>query len=141
MVKPVLRGPTSLRTLPGPRSQFPEEQDYALLHLAKISYETGDTYRFDAFPNLTEGLIENVLGMSSQFCDVKCIFGYSDNEHGIKILDGINGTPDILQRIQCLKRIGPLDEIESEDFARKLIKILEAGLTIRNLALLEDNDV
>lgn len=130
-----------VRTLQGLRSQVPEEQDYALHHLVKISHERGDKYKFDAFPNLAEGLIEYVLGISSLFYDVKWIIRYSDHEHGINILDGINGTPDILQRIQCLKRIDPPDEMESEDFARKLTKILEAGLTIRNLALLEDNAV
>ena len=130
-----------VRTLQGLRSQVPEEQDYALHHLVKISHERGDKYKFDAFPNLAEGLIEYVLGVSSLFYDVKWEIRYSDDEHGINVLDGIRGTPDILQRIQCLKRIDTPDEMESEEFARKLTKILEAGLTIRNLALLEDNAI
>lgn len=55
------------------------------------------------------------------------------------MLDGINGTPDILQRIQCLKRIDTLDELEPPELAHKVTKIHEAGLTIRNLSLLADN--
>ncbi|KAF6230863.1 hypothetical protein HO173_010979 [Letharia columbiana] len=130
-----------VRTLQGLRSQVPEEQDYALHHLVKISHERGDKYKFDAFPNLAEGLIEYVLGISSLFYDVKWEICYSDYEEGINVLDGIRGTPDILQRIKSLKRVDTSDEMESEEFGRKLTKVLEAGLTIRNLSLLEDNAV
>lgn len=108
-------------------------------HLVKISHERGDKYKFDAFPNLAEGLIEYVLGISSLFYDVKWEICYSDHEDKANVLDGIRGTPDILQRIQSLKRVDAPDEMESEEFGRKLTKILEAGLTIRNLSLLEDN--
>lgn len=128
-----------VRTLQGLRSQVPEEQDYALHHLVKISHERGDKYKFDAFPNLAEGLIEYVLGIGSLFYDVKWEICYSDYEDGINVLDGIRGTPDILQRIQSLRRVDTPDEMESEEFGRKLTKILEAGLTIRNLSLLDDN--
>lgn len=130
-----------VRTLQGLRSKVREEQDYALHHLVKISHERGDKYKFDAFPNLAEGLIEYVLGISSLFYDVKWEISYSEDKHELNTLDGISGTPDILQRVQCLKRIDPPDEIESDAFAHKLNKTLEAGLTIRNLALLEDNAV
>lgn len=130
-----------VRTLQGLRSQVPEEQDYALHHLVKISHERGDKYKFDAFPNLAEGLIEYVLGISSLFYDVKWEICYSDYEGGVNVLDGISGTPDILQRIQSLKRVDTPNEMESQEFGRKLTKILEAGLTIRNLSLLEDNAV
>lgn len=82
-----------------------------------------------------------MLGISSLFYDVKWEICYSDYENGINVLDGIKGTPDILQRIQSLKRVDTPDEMESEEFGRKLTKILEAGLTIRNLSLLEDNAV
>ena len=130
-----------VRTLQGLRSQVPEEQDYALHHLVKISHERGDKYKFDAFPNLAEGLIEYVLGIGSLFYDVKWEICYSDWEDATNVLDGIRGTPDILQRIQSLKRVDASHEMESEEFGRKLTKILEAGLTIRNLSLLEDNAV
>jgi len=130
-----------VRTLQGLRSQVREEQDYALHHLVKISHERGDKYKFDAFPNLAEGLIEYVLGVSSLFYDVEWDISYTEDKHEINTLDGISGTPDILQRIQCLRRIDPPDELESEDFAHKLTKTLEAGLTIRNLSLLEDNAI
>ena len=130
-----------VRTLQGLRSQVPEEQDYALHHLVKISHERGDKYKFDAFPNLAEGLIEYVLGISSLFYDVKWEICYSDYEDEVNVLNGIRGTPDILQRIQALKRVDTPDEMETEEFGRKLNKILEAGLTIRNLSLLEDNAI
>jgi len=113
-----------VRTLQGLRSPLPQEQEYALHHLVKISHERGDKYKFEAFPGLGEGLVEYILGISSLFYDIKWEICYTQDEHDIFILDGIKGTPDIL---------------ESEQFARKLTKFYEAGLTIRNLALLEDN--
>ncbi|KAL6714389.1 Chromatin structure-remodeling complex protein rsc9 [Lecanora helva] len=128
-----------VRTLQGLRSQVPEEQDYALHHLVKISHERGDKYKFEAFPNLAEGLIEYVLGISSLFYDVKWDIDFSEDRHEFNTLDGINGTPDILQKIQCLKRIEAADELEPGEFAHKLTKTHEAALTIRNLSLLEDN--
>ncbi len=130
-----------VRTLQGLRSQVAEEQDYALHHLVKISHERGDKYKFDAFPNLAEGLVEFVLGISSLFYDVKWDICYSEDKHEVNTLDGISGTPDILQKIQCLKRIDLADEMESKEFAHKLTKTLEAGLTIRNLSFLEDNAI
>lgn len=130
-----------VRTLQGLRSPIPAEQDYALHHLVKISHERGDKYKFDAFPNLAESLIEYVLGVSSLFYDVKWEISYSEDALDINVLDGVNGTPDILQRIQCLKRLDTPDELEPKVLAHKITKIHEAGLTIRNLSLLEDNAV
>lgn len=130
-----------VRTLQGLRSPIPAEQDYALHHLVKISHERGDKYKFDAFPNLAESLIEYVLGVSSLFYDVKWEISYSEDALDINVLDGVNGTPDILQRIQCLKRLDTPDELEPKALAHKITKIHEAGLTIRNLSLLEDNAV
>ena len=125
----------------GLRSQVPEEQDYALHHLVKISHERGDKYKFDAFPNLAEGLVDYVLGVSSLFYDVKWEICYSEDKNEGNSLDGINGTADILQKIQCLERIDATDDMESGLFAHKLTKTHEAALTIRNLALLEDNAI
>ena len=82
-----------------------------------------------------------MLGISSLFYDVKWEICYSDCEDEVNVLDGIRGTPDILRRIQTLKRVDTPDEMETEEFGRKLNKILEAGLTIRNLSLLEDNAI
>ena len=82
-----------------------------------------------------------MLGISSLFYDVKWEICYSDYGDEVNVLDGIRGTPDILQRIQTLKRVDTPDEMETEEFGRKLNKILEAGLTIRNLSLLEDNAI
>ena len=70
---------------------------------------------------------------------MKWEISYSEDATDINVLDGINGTPDILQRIQSLKRIDTPDELESGGSALRLTKIHEAGLTIRNLSLLEDN--
>ena len=84
-------------------------------------------------------MVEYALGISSLFYDVKWDICFSEDRHELNTLDGISGTPDILQRIQCLKRIDHPDELQSSEYAHKLTKTLEAGLTIRNLSFLEDN--
>ena len=130
-----------MRTLLALRSGVPEEQDYALHHLVKISHERGDKYKFEAFPGLAEGLIEKVLEISTLFYDIKWEISYAKNHsrQEIHVLDGMNGTPDILERIRALQPLDVSDDVESEDFSRKLSKINEASLVIRNMSLLEDN--
>lgn len=131
-----------VRTLQGLRSGIPDEEDFALHHLVKISHERGDKYKFEAFPNLAESLIDYALRISSLFYDVNWKISYFDDvSHNINELDGLNGTPDILERIRVLKRRIAADGVETESYNHDLTKILEAGLTIRNLALLEDNAI
>ena len=110
-------------------------------HLVKISHERGDKYKFEAFPGLAEGLIEKVLEVSSLYYDVKWEISYTDDgsSNQLNVLDGINGTPDILQRLRALKPLDIFDDLEPEEFNRALSKINEAGLVIRNMVLLEDN--
>lgn len=119
----------------------PAEQDYALHHLVKISHERGDKYKVEAFPTLAETLIEYALGVSSLFYNVQWEVDYTEKKFDINTLDGINGTPDILQRIQSLKRIDCADELEPEELAHRFTKINEAGLALRNLTTLEDNAI
>ena len=130
-----------VRTLLALRSGLPNEQAYALHHLVKISHERGDKYKFEAFPGLAEGLIEKVLEVSSLYYDVKWEISYADDgpSHRPNVLDGINGTPDILQRVRALKPLDIFDELEPEEFNHTLSKINEAGLVVRNMVLLEDN--
>ncbi len=111
-------------------------------HLVKISHERGDKFKFDAFPGLAEGLIEKVLEISSLFYNVEWEISYRDDGpfmHDTHTLDGLYGTADILQRIVALTELEPRDDLETEDFAYKLTKINEAGLVIRNMAMLEEN--
>ena len=121
------------------RCPIPEEQDYALHHLVKISHERGDKYRFDSFPGLAEGLLEYLLTVSSLFYDVNWRVSYSQEDEGLDVLDGINGTLNILQKIQGLRRIDSPDDLLSSETAHKINKLLEAALTLRNLSMLEDN--
>ena len=128
-----------IRILQGLRCPLKDEQDYALHHLVKISHERGDKYKFEAFPGLAEGLVEYLLKVGSLFYDVDWEVSYTEEIMDIGTLDAVNGTPDILQRIQSLKPIYQSDSLESPSFQREITKISEAGLTVRNLALLEEN--
>ena len=130
-----------VRTLLALRSRVPQEQDYALHHLVKISHERGDKYRFEAFPGLADGLIEKVLEICSLFYEVEWQISYTGDggTNQTHVLDGLNGTPDILQRIQSLTTRDVPATLQSDEFAHKLLKCNEAGLVIRNMSMLEDN--
>ncbi|KAH0536936.1 hypothetical protein FGG08_006238 [Glutinoglossum americanum] len=130
-----------VRTLLALRSGIREEEDYALHHLVKISHERGEKYRFEAFPGLAEGLIEKVLDISSLFYDVKWEVSYRDDSsaHEKQTLDGIHGTTDVLAKIASLKSLDRGDDMETEEFSHRLSKISEAGLVLRNMAMLEEN--
>ncbi len=123
------------------RSGIPNEQAYALHHLVKISHERGDKYKFEAFPGLAEALIEKVLEISSLYFSVKWEISYEEDgsTKAINCLDGMSSTVDILQRIRSLQQNDTPDEMETEEFNQCLRMINEAGLVIRNMAMLEEN--
>jgi chromatin structure-remodeling complex subunit RSC9 len=80
------------------------------------------------------------LEVSSLFYEVQWNVQYEYGaELGPNMLDGVYGTPDLLDRIKKLTLRNRLDDVDPEDFSRKLSKMNEAGLVIRNLSLLEDN--
>ena len=51
----------------------------------------------------------------------------------------MNGTADILERIKALPKLDASDSLETEEFSRKISKVCEASLVIRNMVLLEEN--
>lgn len=123
------------------RSGVPQEQEFALHHLVKISHERGDKFKFDAFIGFAEGLIEKALEVASLFYDVKWEISYAKGDELNKVgtLDGVDGTPDVLDRIAKLPLLETADRLESDDFARKLKNCAEAGLVLRNMSMLEEN--
>lgn len=130
-----------VRTLLALQSGVLEEQEYALHHLVKISHERGDKYRFDQFAGLAEALIEEVLEISYLFSGVewKIMYDYNASTAGPEILDGLNGTLDILERIRMVKSSKPRDSMQPESIPRHMALINEAGLVIRNMVMLEEN--
>lgn len=121
------------------RSGIQEEQYYAIHHLVKISHERGDKFKFEAFPNLAEALIEFIIKITSVYYDIHWEFDYQEVRKGINILDCINGTPDIVERLKSMPRIDHQDELEPEELSMKFQKANEACLALRNLGMMEDN--
>ncbi|CAK7567801.1 MAG: hypothetical protein SEPTF4163_005770 [Sporothrix epigloea] len=142
-VPPGNEGPNIyVRCLGALRSGVQAEEAFALSHLVKISFERGDKYKFESFPGLAEGLLEKALQVGSLFYhDVQWRISYDvDTEDSdIGELDGVHGTPDILERIAQLRPRDVIDCIQTEDFADKLVLITEAALTIRNMVTLQEN--
>ncbi|KAI0443476.1 arid/bright DNA binding domain-containing protein [Xylaria telfairii] len=131
------------RCLQALRSGIPAEQAFALNHLVKISYERGDKYKFDSFLGLAEGLIEKALEVGSLFYDVDWQISYSGDQDSSNpgVLDGLDGTPDILERIRNLTPKPVLDHLQPADFSDRLLRITEAVLTMRNMVMLVENAV
>ncbi|KFA63604.1 hypothetical protein S40285_04138 [Stachybotrys chlorohalonatus IBT 40285] len=130
-----------MRCLNALRSKVPEEQAFALNHLVKISFERGDKYKFDSFPGLAEGLVEKALEIGSLFyyVDWKLCWDSSIDSDDIGSLDGNNGTPDILERIQNLIERDTPDALQTEAFTDHMVLVTEAILTIRNMVTLPEN--
>jgi chromatin structure-remodeling complex subunit RSC9 len=131
-----------VRCLLALKSKIPAEQDYALHHLVKISMERGDKYRFESFPGLAEALVEKALEVSSLFYEVNWEISYLNDGRAksAHTLDGVEGTPDILQRLARLVRKENVDDnIQPAEFSDRLLQINEAALTLRNMVMLEEN--
>ncbi|KAK4190948.1 hypothetical protein QBC35DRAFT_44350 [Podospora australis] len=123
------------------RSGIRAEQAFGAHHLLKISFERGDKYKFSQFCGLAEGLTEFALGVGNMFYEVDWVVSYDPDFDSEEIgqLDGINGTPDILERIARLKRKDVQDNLLTEAFRDHLTLILETTQTIRNMVIMPDN--
>jgi chromatin structure-remodeling complex subunit RSC9 len=103
--------------------------------------ERGDKYRFEGFPGLAEALIEKVLEVSSLFYKVDWQILYMDDGRPTSgdIINGLEGTPDILRKISNLPKLDVDDNIQTAEFSDALLQINEAALTLRNMVMLEEN--
>ena len=130
-----------MRCLCALKSGIPAEQDYALHHLVKISMERGDKYRFESFPGLAEALIEKVLEVSSLFYKIDWQITYTEDgmTSNMDHLDGLHGTPDVLERVKNLFNLDIDDNVQDPTFRDALLQVNEAALTLRNMAMLEEN--
>ena len=123
------------------QSGIPEEEQYALHHLVKISHERGDKYRFDQFPGLAEALVKKCLHVSSLFYEVEWDISYDDEAYfpDTETLNGLRGTSDVIQKLKSrVPRLND-DTLHDAHFLSELNRITEAGLVIRNMCMLEEN--
>jgi chromatin structure-remodeling complex subunit RSC9 len=123
------------------RSGVPSEQAFALHHLVKISFERGDKFRFEQFPGLVEGLVDQALEAGNLFYNVNwgiCYDGDGD-DMATGMLDGVDGTADILAKFALMTPRDVQDGILPAGFTDNLVLITEAVLTLRNMAMMPDN--
>lgn len=122
------------------QSGLPDEERYALHHLVKISHERGDKYRFDQFPSLAEALVNKVLQISGLFYNVDWNIDYSTTAADKNdVLDGIQGTPNILSKLETNISFDLNDSVQSAHYYDELSRITEAALIIRNMVMLDEN--
>lgn len=143
---PGFEGPNIyVRCLAALRSNILAEEGFALNHLVKISYERGDKYKFDSFPGLAEGLVEKALQVSELFYkNLRWTIVYDEewaDGRGYEELDGVNGTWDILERLEYFQDQARdiQDNVVPAAFADQMLLITEAILTIRNMVQLPEN--
>ena len=136
-------GPTIYnRTLSSLQSGVPEEVQYALHHLVKISHERGDKYRFDQFTGLAEALLEKVLEVSQLYYGFKWRISYSeDMSSDSDVLNALSsdGTQDLLDKISTHRPLSIQDDVRPAGFAKLLSNINEAGLVLRNMVIMDEN--
>lgn len=130
-----------IRALLALQSGVLEEEEYALHHLVKISHERGDKYEFNGFSGLAEALIQKVLDVCSLFYDVRWRITYDEEESKTDLctLNGLTGTPNILEKLQSLMPLAVDDDVQTPEFISSLGRINEAGLILRNMVMLESN--
>ena len=136
-----------IRCLMGLRSGIPAEVDFALHHLVKISYERGDKFRFEGFPQLCEALVCKALEITKLLYGRAWEVNYQqDGAHltNLCVLEGCYGTPDLLDRLRYVydeSRFQPQHILDLEDGGSrdKVAKVNEAALVLRNMVILPDN--
>lgn len=123
------------------QSGIPEEEEYALHHLVKISHERGDKYKFVQFPGLADALVRKVLQVSSLFYDIEWDINFDDDTFPTddETLNGLTGTSNIIEKLKSRSCHLTDDSVEDAQFLSQLNRILEAALAIRNMCMLEDN--
>ena len=123
------------------QSGVPDEEEYALHHLVKISHERGDKYRFDQFPGLADALIKKVLQITGLFYDVDWEVTYDEDtfSYDEETLNGLIGTPDVIQRLKSRVPLISDDSVLDDRFVSQLNRITEAGLILRNMSLQDEN--
>jgi len=121
------------------QSGIPEEEQYALHHLVKISHERGDKYRFDQFPGLAEALVKKMLQVVDLFYDVDWEVSYDDMSVDDEMLNGLSGTSDLIEKLKSRIPLPVDDSMQTAAGLSQLHRITEAGLVLRNMCLQSEN--
>ncbi|KAI9659644.1 MAG: Chromatin structure-remodeling complex protein rsc9 [Alyxoria varia] len=128
------------RTLNALASGVLDEQEYALNHLVKISYERWEKYSFNSFPGLVEALVRVILEVGPLINGIRIDLSFEDDGslHGERLVSrGFNGSRT--SGITTGQKRKLHDMLEPEDAARRLKLVNEAGLVLRNMVMLEGN--
>ena len=141
-VKAGFQGPTIYtRTIQSLRSGILDEQEYALFHLTKISHERGERFRFDHFPGLAEALVEKILEIGSLILDVEwqVVYYKAASEELERVHDCQNKSTDVVSSIDFSRKRKRNDNLEPEEFSRRMCLVNEAALILRNMTIMDAN--
>ncbi|GAD97526.1 chromatin remodeling complex subunit, partial [Paecilomyces variotii No. 5] len=129
------------RAFYGVQSGIPDEVDFALYHLVQISNQRWDKFKFEGFPLLVETLMEKAMEVTLLCTGVKWELEYDKNapQDRVNVLNTLQGTRDILDRIKRIPVTLSNDTLETEEFNHHLRNIKEATLVLRNMVFLKEN--
>ncbi|KAL1882550.1 Chromatin structure-remodeling complex protein rsc9 [Paecilomyces lecythidis] len=125
----------------GLQSGIPDEVDFALYHLVQISNQRWDKFKFEGFPLLAETLMEKAMEITLLCTGVKWELEYDFHKpmDRVNVLNSLQSTRDLLERIKRFPVTLPNDTLETEEFNHHLRNIKEATLVLRNMVLLKEN--
>jgi chromatin structure-remodeling complex subunit RSC9 len=129
-----------MRCLRALESGIPDEVKYALHHLVKISHERGDKFRFDQFVNLADALMHTVCSVSTVWYSHPG-WEYSMTHDGSdrpNLLNELIGTDNLIQKINSYQPLH-VDNFYTDQWRSVMSDVNQAGLVLRNMAMLEDN--
>ena len=128
-----------VRTLQALECGISGEIRYALHHLVKISHERGDKFKIEAFPGLAEALVDYIMGITSEYYAIDWQVTYMEDATSDNVIDAINGTPNLVEKMRRAKRIDFVNELWDPKSVIHFENVMQAGLATRNLLHIEEN--
>jgi chromatin structure-remodeling complex subunit RSC9 len=122
------------------QSGIKDEVKYALHHFTKISFERTDKFLFSGWPNLGETLLRLGCAVSRLWYDHPgWQFSWEDEASDQPtILNELNGTPNIIQKIESFKQL-PISTVHSSDWQTDMNIVYQACLVLRNMITIDAN--
>ncbi|KAL8799942.1 MAG: hypothetical protein Q9200_007403, partial [Gallowayella weberi] len=88
---------------------------------------------------MAEALVEYIMGITSEYYAIHWRITYDENISSENVIDALNGTPDLVGKMQRAKRVDFADELWNEETLVHFENVMQAGLATRNLLHMEEN--
>lgn len=86
-----------------------------------------------------EALIEYIMGVTSEYYAIHWRITYDEDVSSDNVLDALNGTPGLVEKMERAKCVDFADELWDEQTLVHFENVMQAGLATRNLLHMEEN--